>query len=119
LADTFTDRPPTARKAHIMIVSDQDIFSILAETPGKQTRGLKRAGVGPAAQSGWDVAREAARSARGGATYVLEIPAERYKNQIEQMNGDGWDVYTVNSQEEIVEFAAAFARKHYDRNAPR
>lgn len=100
LRDTFTNRPKTARPVHILIISDSDIFSILeAEHGGAQ---------------GWDVAREAAAAARGGATYALEINAKAHGKQVEQMQRDGWQVSTVGSQEELVEFARAFSRRNFD-----
>lgn len=105
LAEVFSHRPKDARPAHILIVSDGDIFSILeTEAGGKR---------------GWDVAREAASAAGGGATYALQINAKTYPSQIQRMIADGWHVSTVASQDELVEFARVFSRRTFGRAAPR
>lgn len=105
LAEVFAHRPKDARPAHILIVSDGDIFSILeTEAGGKR---------------GWDVAREAAAAARGGATYVLQINAKTYASQIQRMNADGWHVSTVATQDELVEFARVFSRRTFGAATPR
>jgi hypothetical protein len=49
------------RPVHILIVSDNDMFSMLDSKSGRR--------------SGWDVARQALPSAGGGGTFVLELPA--------------------------------------------
>ena len=60
LRETFSPRTATDRPVHILIVTDNDIFNLLDAKAG--------------GQSGWKVARDAAAKARGGATYVLELP---------------------------------------------
>lgn len=99
LQATFPQRKPTDRPVHILLLTDHDIYSMLDE---------KHAG-----QLGWDVAREAAEKARGGATYVLHMPPEWEKDKIARMNGDGWDVHCVQEWEDIVEFARLFSRAKF------
>ena len=62
LADAFAARRPTDRPAHILIVSDHDIFAMLDEKTGGRT--------------GWQIAQEALAAARGGGTFVLHMPPE-------------------------------------------
>lgn len=108
LADTFTGDPrasngPKPRPVHILIVSDNDMFSMLdSKSKGK---------------SGWQVAERAVKRAGGGATFVLELPAHvrgpqwpqntvGYLERIEQI---GWNAAIVSSMEELVEFARRFS----------
>jgi hypothetical protein len=108
LRETFDQWPATARKVHILIVSDNDIFMMLQEMgDGRQ---------------GWDVAREALAKAGGGGTFVLELP-EAFRRQSEsniaRLRRDGWNVNIVSSMEELVEFARDFSRRNYTRQVSR
>jgi hypothetical protein len=107
LAETFdSDRPPK-RPVHILIVSDNDMFSMLEE------KGNRRLG--------WDVAREALSRCRGGGTFVLQLPEAILSSQwgqpthqyLDRMRQDGWNVSLVNSQEQLVAFAREFSRRKY------
>jgi hypothetical protein len=70
-------------------------------------------------QLGWDAARAAAKLARGGATYVLQLPGysgkilDQYSGKIGRMMQDGWNVHLVNSMEELLQFARQFSRQAY------
>jgi hypothetical protein len=97
LRDTFHQRKPTDRGVHILIVTDHDIFSMLQG-------------------SGWDCAREAVAKARGGGTYVLNMPIGWEAGQVAQMRKDGWEVHGVQSWEELVAFARMFSRATYGEN---
>jgi hypothetical protein len=87
------------RPAHILIVTDHDIYSMLDEKDGGQL--------------GWDAARAAAANAGGGATYVLHMPPDWESERVGRMRADGWDVHSVQSWEDIVAFARAFSRAKY------
>jgi hypothetical protein len=105
---TFRDRPKTARPCHILIVSDNDIYTSLNATADGRL--------------GWDVAREAAQTARGGATYALELPqylrdakgaAEILTPGAQRMRADGWRLAPVATMEELMDFAKRFTRQSY------
>lgn len=107
LAETFQTNTKRDRPAHVLIVSDYDMFTMLNE------KGDERLG--------WDVAREAVHACRGGATYVLQLPgydghSQQYGPQIDRMRADGWDVHLVNSMEELLVFAREFCRRHYSQS---
>jgi hypothetical protein len=96
-----------ARPIHILILSDNDMFSMLDSTAGPR--------------SGWDVARDAVETAGGGGTFVLELPehvrspnwgqdTSGYLDRIGQM---GWSVGVVSSMEELVDFARGFSRRQF------
>src|SRR5262249_3646125 len=75
LGETFDLRPRGARPVHILIVSDNDLFTMLDNT-GKE---LLPNGPG---RKGWDVARAAAEKSGAGASMVLELP--------EHVRGGNW-----------------------------
>jgi hypothetical protein len=114
LADTFRSRPRTARPAHILIVTDNDIFGMLDNVQRSQ--------------DGWKVAAEALSAARGGGTYVLQLPQYLMAHQTakdvvhpgcERMRRDGWNVANVCSMEDLVEFARRFSRAAYGKKSSR
>ena len=107
LAETFAAADRGRQPAHILIVSDNDIYSMLDETGGGRL--------------GWDVAREAIQHCGGGGTYVLQLPPavladdwrQPVRANIERMKRDGWGVCPVDSMEELVAFARRFAGTNY------
>jgi hypothetical protein len=112
LAETFDSAvkrgsQANPRPVHILIVSDNDMFSMLDSTAG--------------ARSGWDVARESLDLAGGGGTFVLELPEHVRSPQwgqntagfLDKIRGLGWGVSCVSSMEELVEFARQFSRGRF------
>ncbi len=112
LRDTFALRPPGARPAHVLVISDDGVSTAF----DRDEQG----------NSGWDVVRAALARARGGATFVLNLPANwetsrgRYEfldtayDAIARARDElGIDVQVVGTWEELVAFARAFARKRY------
>jgi hypothetical protein len=117
LADTFAARKASERPVHILVVSDHDMFSMLDSRPGETPYGRTRGKPAPPATGaiGWDVAREAAARARGGATYVLRMPAIMNPEGVARMKADGWGVHSVERWDDIVAFARAWSRAAYER----
>jgi hypothetical protein len=110
LHPTFSTLPKNHRPVHILIITDNDIFMLLNGTEDGRL--------------GWDVAQSAARSARGGATYVLQLPgylmnqagAQRtIPPQEQRMERDGWHVAHVDNMAELVVFAKQFSQAKYHR----
>jgi hypothetical protein len=100
LRATFRERRPGEREVHILILTDHDIFSMLdTDVDGR---------------SGWAVAREAVAAAGGGAGYVLNMPPDWEAARVERMRADGWQVHHVQNVEDLVAFARAFSRAHYE-----
>lgn len=80
------------RPAHILIITDFDIFSSL----------------------GWETAAAALAAAGGGGTYVLHAGSGADKDpRVRRMTAEGWDVHLVTSQEQMLAFAKAFSRRKY------
>lgn len=99
----FADRKPADRAAHIMIVTDHDIFAMLGEKDGKTT--------------GWERAKLSLDAARGGGTYVLHMQSSWSSQESERMRSDGWGVHFVNDWKEMVEFAREFSKRTWERQA--
>jgi hypothetical protein len=110
LAETFTTDKPGRRPVHILIVSDNDMFSMLAE------KGSGRIG--------WDVAKEALGRCGGGGTFVLQLPevmlssrwGQNPQEHLTRLRLEGWNVSLVDSEEQLVEFARQFSRLNFDRH---
>ena len=108
LRDTYMSRRMDARPAHILVISDDGVSTMF----DKDERG----------NSGWNIAAMALERARGGGTFVLNIPKSWDElgprppalTQIRRARDEqGWHVHPVASWEELVEFARQFSRLRY------
>lgn len=116
LRDTHAARKPGAAPAHIMCVSD-DGASTMFDSPDE--RGT----------SGFEVCRLARAQAGGGGTLVLNLwpdwekharihPKSAYGALLAAKEKFGWDIHRVTELKELLDFARAFARRHYLPPAP-
>ncbi|MCP4041787.1 MAG: VWA domain-containing protein [Gammaproteobacteria bacterium] len=97
LKHTILDQEKPDRPTHLLVVTDADIFYMLDEV-----------------KPGWDIIREAAAKAGGGATFLLDIPNPGSgKKEIAKLVQSGWHVHLVSNQEEMIAFARAFAKERY------
>lgn len=100
LRDTFVDRKPAARPAHILIVSDDGVTTMFARDEKNN--------------SGWDVARMALAKARGGGTMVLNLYQDWTKSpDLVRAAEIGWSIFVVRTWDELVKFAREFSRLKY------
>ena len=99
LKPVFENRTPQDRPAHILIITDQDIFSMLDDTKNKW--------------QGWEVAWQAIEQGRAGATFVLHMPPRWKDADVERMKEIGWQVFRIYDWQELVAFARDFSRKIY------
>jgi hypothetical protein len=108
LRATFDGRKKSDRPVHVLIVTDNDIFGMLDSTEHGAL--------------GWDVARDSLAAARGGGTYVLQLPAylqtRGYDKDVlhpgqQRMQADGWAVANVDSMDGLVAFARRFSQANY------
>lgn len=108
LAETFRPWPKTSPHVHILILTDNDIFGMLDL---KNPTGL-----------GWTVASESLAAARGGGTYVLQLPEYLMNNAraqatihpgCEKMKQQGWTVANVDNMDALLAFAKQFSQHAY------
>lgn len=100
LGDAFAKRGPSDPPAHVVIVTDWDIFAML---DGKNEDG----------RTGWAVASTALQAARGGGTYLLHMVGADTRAEVQHMRTDGWATYFVTNWTEVIAFARDFNRTHY------
>ncbi|WP_199422018.1 hypothetical protein [Actinotalea solisilvae] len=116
LARTHLDRPdrraPAARRGaherttHIAVISDDGVSSMFTDVlPGRDGRG---------ADVTTGVAARAVAAAGGGGTLVLQTDPARAARV--QAYAPGYDVHVVRTQDELVAFARAFARRLWARD---
>ena len=100
LRDTFQERHPPARPAHILVISDDGVTTMFA----KDEKG----------NSGWDIARMALTNARGGGTFVLNLYQDwsKYPDLVKAAEM-GWNLFVIRNWEELVKFAREFSRLKY------
>ncbi len=108
LRDTFAERKPDARDAHILVVSDDGVSTMFND----DERG----------QSGWEVTRAALARAGGGGTMVLQLgqgwdaaePQFEAYQAIQRARDElGFHVYPVATWDDLVAFARDFSRQKY------
>ena len=91
------------KKTHILIVSDDDIFSMLQAKS-------------PSGNLNYDVAEKALQHAGGGGTFVLHSRRNWRQKEVERLKEMGWNVHFVTNEEQMVAFARAFAKQFYDKS---
>src|SRR5262249_19539703 len=103
LRDTYKERKPNEPPAHIVVISDEGVDTILEMDEG---------GV-----PGEKICRLALKAARGGGTLVLNLsnPGWPRRQALETL---GFRVHAVTDWEQLVAFARAFVRENYEDRTP-
>ena len=112
LRDTYAVR--RERPAHILVISDDGVSTMFDQDER--------------ANSGWDIAALALERARGGGTFVLNLPygwdqrddlvSHEPLGVIRRARDEqGWQVHRVASWEDLVAFAREFSRLQYTEAA--
>ena len=113
LRDSYSARSKFDRPAHILVVSD-DGASTMFDSPDE--RGV----------SGFEVCRTALEKARGGGTLVLQLDPQWEARTVKvghpfhcfkQARTDGWDIFAVNTLQDLMQFAIAFVQQNYGARA--
>ena len=99
LEDAFLLGEKPKRPVHIMVVTDFDIFSMLEDV-----------------KNGWEIARRSLEVSGAGGTMILNIPGSwRNDARIQKLRDQGWNVHMIASWEDMVAFARAFSKMHYEK----
>lgn len=103
LRDTYQNRASNARKAHLLIISDDGVDTIY----DKDERG----------GNGADIAAMALERAGGGGSMVLNLWQRdwRQNKQLAYAEQQGWRIYPVKSWEDLLAFAKDFVQRQYVR----
>jgi hypothetical protein len=99
LRDTYQERKLAEPPAHIVVISDEGVDTILE----KDEQG----------NAGEALCRMALKAARGGGTLVLNLPSAKWKPRT-RLEKIGFRVHTVTDWEQLVAFARAFVRDNYE-----
>jgi hypothetical protein len=100
LRNTYRDR---ARPTHIVVISDDGVDTMFRPTDELGTPGAA-------------IASAALAAAGAGGTLLLRLYNEGFREAIVAL-APGWDVHQVTNWDELVDFAAAFSRRTYERSA--
>jgi hypothetical protein len=98
LRETYRDRD---RPTHIVVISDDGVDTMFHPTDELGTPGAA-------------IAARALATAGAGGTLLLRLYSEKQRAQIAAL-ATGWDVHRVTKWDELVDFAAAFSRRTYER----
>jgi hypothetical protein len=98
LRDTYAEpRRPT----HIVVISDNGVDTMIEAV---DERG----------RPGADIAATSLAAAGAGGTLVLNLWSDAEEARLRALT-PGWDLRRVTDWPDLVDFAAAFSRRHYDR----
>jgi hypothetical protein len=103
LRDTYATRKPTDPPAHVVVISDEGVDTIL-ELDEKGAQGA-------------DICTRCLDAARGGGTLVLNLTARAWppRTTLEQL---GLRVHAVTDWSDLVAFARQFVRENYEERRP-
>lgn len=88
------------RKSHLIIVTDDDIFSMLnARTDNGDNH--------------WEIIEHSLRNAGGIGTLVLHSRPAWHREEVIKLQEMGWHIYYVTNEEELLTFAKEFANQNY------
>lgn len=104
LRDTYQSRRESDRPAHLLVISDDGVTTMF----NQDERGT----------SGWEVSRTALACARGGGSLVLNLGVPPNQNaDLVRASQEGWQIFRVQSWEDLVAFARSFSRRWFLRYA--
>ncbi|MFI7679001.1 hypothetical protein [Actinophytocola sp. NPDC049390] len=99
LRDTYRDRD---RPTHIVVISDDGVDTMFRPPDEHGTPGAV-------------ISAKALEAAGAGGTLLLLLRSEKERERITAL-AHGWDVHKVTSWAELVDFAATFSRRTYERS---
>ncbi|BDA79960.1 hypothetical protein LPTSP3_g28900 [Leptospira kobayashii] len=101
LKNEYSNRPPSARKSHILVISDEGIDTMYDQPYSENPRSLVKSML---------------EKAGGGGSMVLNLYNPNLHGTIKTMQEDGWQIYPISNWEQLIEFSKTFVKKTYERN---
>lgn len=98
LHDAFPQADPQDRLSLVVVITDSDIFHMLAHHP-----------------RGWQIAEESLAHAGGGGVMVLHRVSPTIPG-LDRLRQIGWEIHLISDWSDVVTFARAFARRHWEEN---
>jgi len=92
---------PLKEKSHLVIVTDNDIFSMLNNERIKGS------------SDHWKLIETALKNAGGEGTILLHSYGTGHNHDVERLKKMGWKIYNVTNEKEMLAFAAAFSQEKY------
>lgn len=112
LRETYAKRKPGDRAVHILVISDDGVTTMF----DRDEKG----------GHGWVIAKNALAAARGGGTFVLNLPSawevprvrgDAYSQIVRARDEMGWNVHAVATWADLVKFARDFSRRKFGSGA--
>ena len=101
LEETFAEWSEKDPDTHVLLITDQDIFSMLDD---------RKSG-----RRGWDVASQTLERVRAGCTCVLHMPSGWKDKQVGRLREIGWTAPRIYDWQELVAFAEEFSRMTWEK----
>ncbi len=101
LKSEYENRPPSKRKTHILIISDEGIDTMYSQSFEKDTR---------------EFVKSMLNAAGGGGSMVLNLYSEKLNAEIQHMKDSGWSIYRISNWEGLIDFSKNFVKRTYERN---
>lgn len=92
---------PSKSKSHIVLVTDDDIFSMLDAVKEKGK------------VSNWEIIKTALKNSGGIGTIVLHSRGEWHQQEVKKLKEMGWNIYYVTNEQQLVDFAREFSNSNY------
>jgi hypothetical protein len=109
ILERYDERPPNAPPVHILIISDDDISSMIAEYQAKNKAGVMEK------KSGLETLKRAIEKGKAKGSLLLRLPFMQpaTKKAIAVLESLGFEYHNIADWKEIIEFAKQFSRKHF------
>lgn len=91
---------PLKDKSHVIIVTDDDIFSMLSAEMKTM-------------ESNWDIIEQSLKNAGGHGTLVLHSRPDWHQEEAQRLVQMGWEIYYVTNEKELLDFARSFSAANY------
>lgn len=108
LRKTFSERKPTDRACHILMISDDGITTMF----DKDEKG----------NSGWDISQMALEKGRAGGTMALNMPVDwesmshsEFTKLKKARSIQKWNIHAIEKMEDLIHFASEFSKKYFSQ----